>query len=100
MEEPNVPRALGLARKVGVKFDIMTTSFFFSRQGFRASSGTGMPLWQDHLFIALSSSLPTPRPSAGCHQTAWSTSASSSLSERLGTTAESKPDTAGEPPRR
>ena len=56
MEEPNVPRALGLARKLGVKFDIMATSFFLSRRSFRASRETGMPLWQDHLFITLSKS--------------------------------------------
>jgi KUP system potassium uptake protein len=54
MEEPNLPRALGLARKLGVKFDIMATTFFLSRRSFRASRETGMPLWQDHLFITLS----------------------------------------------
>ena len=54
MEEPNVPRALGQARKLGVKFDIMATSFFLSRRSFRASPDTGMPLWQDHVFITLS----------------------------------------------
>jgi len=31
----------------------MTTSFFLSRRSVRASKNTGMPLWQDHLFIAL-----------------------------------------------
>ena len=55
MEEPNVPRALGLARKLGVKFDIMARSLR-SRRSFRASRETGMPLWQDHLFITLSKS--------------------------------------------
>ncbi|MBP7003692.1 potassium transporter Kup [Amaricoccus sp.] len=56
MEEPNVPRALALARKQGVAFDIMTTSFFLSRRNFKASPDAGMPLWQDKLFIALSKS--------------------------------------------
>ncbi len=56
MEEPNVPRAMALARKQGVAFDIMTTSFFLSRRNFRASPDAGMPLWQDKLFIALSRS--------------------------------------------
>ena len=50
------PRALALARKLGVKFDIMSTTFFLSRRSFRASPQTGMPLWQDHLFITLSKS--------------------------------------------
>lgn len=53
METPNVPKILGLARKLGWKFDIMTTSFFLSRRNVRASRHTGMPVWQDHLFIAL-----------------------------------------------
>ena len=56
MEEPNLPRALGVARKLGVKFDIMATSFFLSRRSFRASREAGMPLWQDHLFITSSKS--------------------------------------------
>jgi KUP system potassium uptake protein len=53
METPNVPKALGQARKTGVKFDIMSTSFFLSRRSVRASAKGGMPLWQDKLFIAL-----------------------------------------------
>ncbi|MFY9736169.1 MAG: potassium transporter Kup, partial [Rhodoplanes sp.] len=32
MESPNVPRALGMARKLGWQFDIMSTSFFLSRR--------------------------------------------------------------------
>jgi KUP system potassium uptake protein len=53
MESPDVPKALGLARKLGWKFNIMTTSFFLSRRSVRASKSTGMPLWQDHVFITL-----------------------------------------------
>jgi len=53
METPNVPRVLGLARKLGWKFDIMTTSFFLSRRSVRASKHGGMPHWQDKLFIQL-----------------------------------------------
>jgi KUP system potassium uptake protein len=56
MEEPNVPRALALARKEGTRFDIMATSFFLSRRSFRASAQYGMPLWQDKIFIAMSKS--------------------------------------------
>jgi KUP system potassium uptake protein len=53
MEQPNLPRALALCRKQGWKFDIMTTSFFLSRRSLKASKRSGMPLWQDRLFIAL-----------------------------------------------
>ncbi len=56
MEQPNVPRALAIARKQGWQFDIMSTSFFVSRRSLKASAQSGMPLWQDHLFIALSRS--------------------------------------------
>jgi KUP system potassium uptake protein len=53
MERPNVPKALGLCRKQGLKFDIMSTSFFLGRRSVVASATQGMPLWQDRLFIFL-----------------------------------------------
>lgn len=53
METPNVPRALGLCRKQGLKFDIMSTSFFLGRRSLIPSARQGMPLWQDRLFIFL-----------------------------------------------
>ncbi len=53
MEEPNVPRALALCRKMGWKFDIMSTSFFLSRRTLKAARGGEMPAWQDNLFILL-----------------------------------------------
>jgi KUP system potassium uptake protein len=53
MEQPNVPRALAVARKHGWHFDIMSTSFFLSRRTLRPSPQSGMPLWQDRLFILL-----------------------------------------------
>ena len=53
MEMPNVPRGLAILRKLGFKFDIMSTSFFLSRRSIRPASQSGMPLWQDKLFIAL-----------------------------------------------
>ena len=53
MEQPNVPRALGLCRKQGLKFDIMSTSFFLGRRSVVASASQGMPMWQDKLFIYL-----------------------------------------------
>lgn len=53
MEQPNVPKALGVCRKLGLKFDIMSTSFFLGRRSVVASATSGMPLWQDKLFIFL-----------------------------------------------
>jgi KUP system potassium uptake protein len=54
MESPRVPVALANLRKAGLKFDIMTTSFFLGRRTIKASPTSGMPGWQDGLFIALS----------------------------------------------
>jgi KUP system potassium uptake protein len=53
MESPNVPKALAMARKLGWDFDIMRTSFFLSRRALKPAAHSGMPRWQDHLFIAL-----------------------------------------------
>ncbi len=53
MEVPNVPRALGIARKLGWTFDIMSTSFFLSRRTLRLAAQSEMPRWQDRLYIWL-----------------------------------------------
>jgi KUP system potassium uptake protein len=53
METPNVPKALAIARKLGCTFDIMATSFFLSRRALKPAAQSGMPKWQDGLFIAL-----------------------------------------------
>ncbi|HWV42504.1 potassium transporter Kup [Pseudorhodoplanes sp.] len=53
MEQPNVPKALAIARKLGWTFDIMSTSFFLSRRSLKPSPTSGMPVWQDRLFIRL-----------------------------------------------
>jgi KUP system potassium uptake protein len=53
METPNVPKALGLARKEGLIFDIMSTSFFLSRRTVRLDPRSAMPAWQDRFFILL-----------------------------------------------
>ena len=56
METPNVPKALAIARKEGLHFDIMSTSFFLSRRALKPSAHSGMPRWQDRLFIGLARS--------------------------------------------
>jgi KUP system potassium uptake protein len=53
METPNVPHALAIARKLGWQFDIMSTSFFLSRRTLKPAVHSGMPRWQDRLFIGL-----------------------------------------------
>jgi KUP system potassium uptake protein len=56
MEQPNVPKALAIARKLGWTFDIMATSFFLSRRSLKPAAHSGMPRWQDRLFIGLAKS--------------------------------------------
>jgi KUP system potassium uptake protein len=56
MESPNVPKALAIARKHGWQFDIMSTSFFLSRRSLKPAARSGMPRWQDRLFIRLAKS--------------------------------------------
>jgi len=53
METPNVPKVLSQSRKLGLKLDTTKTSFFLSRRTVVPSDKSGMPLWQDHLFIFL-----------------------------------------------
>jgi KUP system potassium uptake protein len=61
MESPNVPKALAILRKQqGVKFDIMATSFFLGRRSIVPSANSGMPLWQDRIFIFLMKNATNP----------------------------------------
>jgi KUP system potassium uptake protein len=56
MESPRVPHFLALARRRGLDFDIMQTSFFLGKRTIKAAATSGMPLWQDNIFIFLSRS--------------------------------------------
>jgi KUP system potassium uptake protein len=56
MEQPNIPKALAVARKLGWQFDIMSTSFFLSRRALKPARRSGMPRWQDRLYIGLARS--------------------------------------------
>ncbi|HEY5290610.1 MAG TPA: potassium transporter Kup [Caulobacteraceae bacterium] len=60
MESPNVPRALAECKKQGLKFDIMTTSFFLGKRKVVPDARSGMPLWQDRLFIFLQKNAANP----------------------------------------
>ena len=53
MEQPSIPRILGLARKGGFKVDIHTTSFFLGKRTVVRSAKSSMPPWQARLFILL-----------------------------------------------
>ncbi len=54
MESPNIPKALILGRKLGWKFDIMSTSFFLSRRSLKPGPRQGLVrYWQDRLFTRL-----------------------------------------------
>ncbi len=54
MQVPDLPKALASAHATGCKFDMMETSFIVSRVSIKPDGSSGMPLWQDHLFITLS----------------------------------------------
>jgi KUP system potassium uptake protein len=55
METPNLLKGLAACKRQGLPFEIMSTSFFLSRRTLKPSPKTGMPVWQDKLFIALAS---------------------------------------------
>ena len=52
-DEPDVPRALEFAAAKGLKFEMMETSFFLSRQTLVPKAGPGMALWRDKLFAVM-----------------------------------------------
>jgi KUP system potassium uptake protein len=60
MQSQNVSQALGYLRKCGVKFDIMSTSFYLGRRKLVPDAESGMPMWQDRLFIGLANAAIDP----------------------------------------
>jgi KUP system potassium uptake protein len=54
MDTPDVPAALELCGKLGLPFDMMTTSFFTSRALIVSAPNPGMVKWRERLFIVLS----------------------------------------------
>ena len=53
MDEPNVAKALTVCKKKGFKFEIMQTSFYLGRRNLIETPNTGLPRWQEKLYIAL-----------------------------------------------
>jgi KUP system potassium uptake protein len=60
MESQNVSQALATLRKTGLKFDIMSTSFYLGRRKLVPDAKSGMPHWQDRLYIALANAAANP----------------------------------------
>ncbi len=54
MENPDIPAMLTKCRKHGLRFDIMSTSFFLGRRTIKQDANSGLPLWQDNIYIMLS----------------------------------------------
>ncbi|RJF69994.1 potassium transporter Kup [Rhodopseudomonas palustris] len=50
MQTPDVPAALSLCKQFGHEFNMMSTSFFLSRETFVPSLNPGMALWRERLF--------------------------------------------------
>jgi KUP system potassium uptake protein len=60
MQSHNVSQALAYLRKTGFKFDIMSTSFYLGRRKLVPDAASGMPMWQDRLFIAMANAATDP----------------------------------------
>ncbi|WP_427025448.1 potassium transporter Kup [Aureimonas ureilytica] len=53
LDEPNLLEALIQLRELGVKFDVMSTTFFVGRRRIKAAARSDMPRWQSQLFIKM-----------------------------------------------
>ncbi len=52
--EPDIPNALDLCEPFGLRFEALDTSYFISRQTIISSPGSGMAMWREGLFVAMS----------------------------------------------
>jgi KUP system potassium uptake protein len=52
METPNVSRAMAHARRAGLKFDVMSSTFFLGRRR-AVATGSGVELMMDRIYVAL-----------------------------------------------
>lgn len=61
MEQPNIPRALMQAKSKGLRFEVMSTSFFLGRRSIVTSTRSGLSLGRGRLytFLTKNSSDPT-----------------------------------------
>ncbi|NTV94580.1 MAG: potassium transporter Kup [Thiobacillus sp.] len=59
MDDIDVPRALAEC-PCGLGFDMMETTFFYSRENLIPTRGEGMAIWREHVFAALARSAASP----------------------------------------
>ncbi len=52
-EDPDIPAAMERCEAKGMRFEMMDTTFFVSRETVVATDRPGMPLWRDRLFAFL-----------------------------------------------
>jgi KUP system potassium uptake protein len=53
-DQPDIPQVLKLCEPLGLEFDMLSTSFFISRQTIISTPDSGMSTWREHLFVTLS----------------------------------------------
>ncbi len=59
MDDADIPGALA-ACPCGMQFEMMDTTFFFSRENLIPTRGEGMKLWREHLFAAMARNAASP----------------------------------------
>ncbi len=59
MDNTDIPKALAEC-PCGMQFDMMDTTFFFSRENLIPSRGEGMSLWREHVFAAMARNAASP----------------------------------------
>jgi KUP system potassium uptake protein len=59
MDNIDIPTALAEC-PCGMKFDMMDTTFFFSRENLIPTHGEGMSIWREHIFAAMARNAASP----------------------------------------
>jgi KUP system potassium uptake protein len=59
MDDIDIPKALSVC-PCGMQFDMMDTTFFFSRENIIPTRGEGMSLWREHLFATMARNAASP----------------------------------------
>jgi len=59
MDDIDIPKALSEC-PCGMRFDLMDTTFFFSRENLIPTRGEGMMLWREHLFATMARNAASP----------------------------------------
>jgi KUP system potassium uptake protein len=59
MDDVDIPKALSEC-PCGMQFDMMETTFFFSRENLIPTRGEGMSLWREHLFATMARNAASP----------------------------------------